>query len=93
VFFILYIGQLTDITQAVLDAGLPQIVGITPTLILVQVALRRTAQDVEAHSTSPNAMGTRQMMSSKINFRVGPTSFFARHTVFRAGIAALFDGI
>lgn len=60
--------------QAVLDAGLPQIVGITPTLILVQVALRRTAQDVEAHSKSPNAMDTRQMMSSKINFRVGPTT-------------------
>lgn len=35
--------------QIVLDAGLVQVVGIMPTLILAQVGLGRTAQDVEAN--------------------------------------------
>lgn len=55
--------------QLILDAGLIQIVGITPTLILVQVALGRTAH-VEANSSSPIDVETSELRSNEISFRV-----------------------
>jgi len=55
--------------QPILDAGLIQIVGITPTLILVQVALGRSAH-VEANSRSPTDVEIRKLRSNKISFQI-----------------------
>ena len=55
--------------QLILNAGLIQIVGITPTLILVQVALGRSAH-VEANSRSPTDIETRKIRNNQISFRV-----------------------
>lgn len=42
----------TNIVNTILDAGLIQVVGIMPTLIIVQVSLERAVHDIEAQDTT-----------------------------------------